>query len=197
MKIPEYFDPLVQLLENAADGANKYGAAIGLKQNVEAGIRADLAKLVGTPAGPGGVPPAVPGLKTLWNTAKANKTRMSTNLAIAEANGRALATTCIATLKPVLGMQWNSAWNEAGFISGSLAVPTHPQSLLLLLSGYYTNNPSHEVRMSTGLTARRRRARRRRMPSWRRKRRAIRPTRTRERRSRICRMALMRAGRGQ
>jgi hypothetical protein len=62
-----------------------------------------------------------------------------------------LATTCIATLKPVLGMQWNSAWNEAGFISGSLAVPPHPQSLLLLLSGYYANNPSHEVAEVNGI----------------------------------------------
>jgi len=151
MQIPRYFDALVQLLENAADGAAKYGATIKLKQNTEPDIRLNLTALVGVPAGPGGVPPAVPGLKTLWNTAKANKTRMSTNLSITEANGRALATTCIATLKPVLGMQWNSAWNEAGFISGSLAVPPHPQSLLLLLSGYYANNPSHEVAEVNGI----------------------------------------------
>ena len=151
MQIPRFFDPLVQLLENAADGANKYGAAIGLKQNVEAGIRADLAKLVGTPAGPGGVPPAVPGLKTLWNTAKSNKTAMTAALGTVEISGRALATTCIASLKPVLGTQWNSAWNAAGFVSGSLAVPSHPQSLLLLLSAYYVANPSREVKNVNGI----------------------------------------------
>ena len=151
MQIPRTYDPLVQLLENAADGANKYGAAIGLKQNIEDGIRTDLTLLIGTPAGPGGVPPAVPGLKTLWNTAKSNKTAMTAVLGTAESNGRALATMCIASLKPVLGTQWNSAWNAAGFVSGSLAVPAHPQSLLLLLSAYYTANPSREVKSVNGI----------------------------------------------
>jgi hypothetical protein len=151
MQIPRSYDPLVQLLENAADGAAKYGAAIGLKQNIETGIRTDLTALVGVPAGPGGVPPAVPGLKTLWNTAKSNKTAMTAALGTTEGNGRALATTCIASLKPVLGTQWNSAWNAAGFVSGSLAVPAHPQSLLLLLSAYYTANPSREVKNVNGI----------------------------------------------
>jgi hypothetical protein len=151
MKIPEYFDPLVQLLENAADGAAKYGEIIKLKQNDEPAIRLDLTGLIGVPAGPGGVPPAIPGLKSLWNTAKSNKTAMTAVLGTAEGNGRALATTCIASLKPVLGTQWNSAWNAAGFTSGSLAVPTHPQPLLLLLSGYYVANPSREVKDINGI----------------------------------------------
>ena len=119
MQVPESYDPLVQLLEDAADGANKYGAAIGLKQNMEPSIRTDLTALIGVPAGPGGVPPAVPGLKSLWNAAKANKTAMTAALRTAESNGRALAMTCIGALKPVLGQQWNSAWNAAGFTGGS------------------------------------------------------------------------------
>jgi hypothetical protein len=151
MKIPESFEPLVQLMENAADGAAKYGAIIKLKQNDEPAIRLDLTGLIGVPAGPGGVPPAIPGLKSLWNTAKSNKTAKTAGLGTAEGNGRALATMCIASLKPVLGNQWNSAWNAAGFVSGSLAVPAHPQPLLILLSGYYTDNPAREVKAVNGI----------------------------------------------
>src|ERR1039458_9766408 len=144
MQVPESYDPLVQLLEDAADGANKYGAAIGLKQNTEPSIRTDLTALIG-------VPPAVPGLKSLWNAAKANKTAKTAALRTAESNGRALAMTCIGALKPVLGQQWNSAWNAAGFTGGSIAVPTHPQALLLQLRGYYANNPAREVEDINGI----------------------------------------------
>jgi len=150
-QIPKIYDPLVQLLEDAADGANKHGAAIGLKQNTEAAIRADLIALIGTPAGPGGVPPAVPGSKALWNAAKASKTAMTAALRTAESNGRAKAMTCISALKPVLGQQWNSAWNAAGFTGGSIAVPAHPQALLLQLRAYYAANPAREVANINGI----------------------------------------------
>ena len=73
--------------------------------------------------------------------------------------------TCIGTLKPVLGQQWNSAWNAAGFIGGSLAVPANPQPMLQLLRGYYEANPTQEVANVNGWPARRRRARRRPRPS--------------------------------
>ncbi len=73
MIIPKSFHPIVQLLEDAADGANQYAAVIGLKQNTEPVIRGTMAALVGVPAGPDNVPPAVPGLMALWNAAKSNK----------------------------------------------------------------------------------------------------------------------------
>lgn len=44
-QIPKAYEPLVQLLEDAADGAHANGAAIGLKQNTEADIRTDLLAL--------------------------------------------------------------------------------------------------------------------------------------------------------
>ena len=145
------YEPLVQLLEDAADGANKYAAVISLKQNTEPAIRTDLAALTGTPAGPGGVPPAVPGLKNLWNTAKVDKVAATAAFRSAQSNGRALAMTCIGTLKPVLGQQWNSAWNAAGFIGGSLAVPTNPLPKLQQLRGYYEKNPGQEVANVNGV----------------------------------------------
>lgn len=136
-QIPRYYDPLVQLLEDAADGAAAHGGAIGLQQNNEAKLRADLQALVGTPA--------TPGLKALWNEAKANKTATTALLRSAQSDGRTLAMTCIGTLKPVLGQQWNSAWNAAGFTDSSLAVPTNPMVKLQQLRAFYLANPAREV----------------------------------------------------
>jgi len=151
MVIPKIYEPLVQLLEDAADGANKYGAALNLKQNTEAVIRADLTALIGTPAGPNNVPPAVPGLRALWNDAKWNKVAMTAALRSAESNGRALAMACIGALKPAFGNRWCSAWNAAGFIGGSLEVPAHPQPLLLQLRAFYGKNPAREVKSVNGI----------------------------------------------
>ncbi|HTX22685.1 MAG TPA: fibronectin type III domain-containing protein [Candidatus Aquilonibacter sp.] len=150
-QIPKIYDPLVQLLQDAADGANQHGDAVGLKQNPEAAIRTDLEALIGTPAGPNNNPPAEPGLKSLWDTAKAKKTTMTAALRTAESNGRALALTCIGTLRPVLGQKWNSAWNAAGFTTSSLAVPAHPQGMLLKLRAYYDANPGREVKEVNGI----------------------------------------------
>ena len=72
-EIPRSYGPIVELLEDAADGAQTHGVAIGLKQNDETALRAVLAALQGTPAGPGNVPPAVAGLKGLRNAAETNK----------------------------------------------------------------------------------------------------------------------------
>jgi hypothetical protein len=142
--IPESYDPLVQHLEDAADGAHTHGAAIGLKQNDEAAIRTDLEALVGKAAGPGGVPPAVPGLKDKWNIAKAAKTAATGAFNTAKRNGRTLARACMGVLRPRLGESWNSQWQIAGFTNGSLAVPDNPMTLLQQFRAYFAANPSHE-----------------------------------------------------
>src|SRR2546423_13263160 len=108
--IPESYDDIVQLLEDAADGAATHGATIGLKQNDEPALRAALTALVGTPAGPGNVPSAVPGLKDKWNTAKAAKTAASASFNTVKRQARSVARACIGVLKPRLGDQWNNQW---------------------------------------------------------------------------------------
>ena len=150
-EIPKSYDPLIELMEDAADGAATHGLAVGLKQNTEADIRRDLEALIGKPAGPGGVPPAVPGLRSLLNAAKASKTAQTAALRTASSNGRALAMTCIGTLKPVLGTAWNSAWNAVGFSAGSLAVPANPMVKLQQLRAYYLALPGREVPNVNGL----------------------------------------------
>jgi len=150
-QIPRTYDPIIQLLEDAVDGAARHGAAIELKQNTEADLRADLYALIGEPTGPGGAPPAKPGFKALWNTAKANKTAKSAALRVLESNGRELVMACVNSLKPVLGKKWNAAWAQAGFMAGSLEVPAHPQGLLLQLRAYYAANPTREVANVNGV----------------------------------------------
>lgn len=143
--IPTTYDDIIQLLEDAADGAQAHGATIGLKQNDQAALRAELGALAGTPAGPGNVPPAVPGLKDKWNVAKAAKTAGTSGFNVAKQNGRALARACIGVLKPRLGNEWNSQWQTAGFTDGSLAVPDNPIALLQQIAAYFAAHPTHEV----------------------------------------------------
>jgi hypothetical protein len=142
---PRAYNPLIQHLEDAADGAHTHGAAIGLVHNNEAKIRIDLEAIVGKPAGPGGVPPAVPGLKALWNIAQGEKSAKTAALRIVCSNARVFARTCIRTLMPILGEQWNAQWNAAGFTGGSLAVPGNPLALLQQLRAFYAANPAREI----------------------------------------------------
>ena len=149
--IPDAYEPVIQLLEDAADGAQTHGAAVGLTHNNEAKLRLDLTSLVGTPAGPNNTPPAVPGLKALWNTAQANKSSKTGTLRTIQSNGRFLARTCIRSLMPVLGEDWNSAWQDAGFTGGSLAIPANPLPTLQQLRAYYAANPTRETANVNGV----------------------------------------------
>lgn len=143
-QIPYTYDPVVQLLEDAADGAGAHGVAVGLKQNTEAAIRADLEALAGKPAGPGGVPAAVPGLKGLWNAKKAAKTEKGGLFVSAKSNGRTLLAACVNVLKPRLGNSWSNVWQNAGFTNGSLAIPANPLTMLQQMRAYFEANPTHE-----------------------------------------------------
>ena len=145
--IPSAYEPLVQLLEDAADGAHTHGAAIGLVHNAEAKIRTDLEALVGKPAAGGA--PAVPGSKALWNAAQANKSAATAALRTAQSNARLYVRTCIRSLFPVLGENWNADWNAAGFTEGSLAVPANPLTMLQQMRAYYAAHPAHEAVVQT------------------------------------------------
>jgi hypothetical protein len=140
--IPRSYDPLVQLLADAADGAHTHGAAIGLVHNDETHIRTDLIALVGKPAAGGS--PAVPGFKAAWNVAQTNKSAQTAALRTAQSNARLYVRTCIRSLFPVLGESWNADWNAAGFTGGSLAVPANPMTLLQQMRAYYAANPTRE-----------------------------------------------------
>ena len=147
--IPKSYDQLIEQLEDAGDGAATHGAAVGLKQNDEAALRATLEALTGKPAV--GNAPAVPGHKATWNDAKANKTAKTGHLRTAVSNGRTLLMTCIATLKAAFGQKWNSQWNAVGFTDNSLAVPDNPMIKLQQLRAFYAANPPREVANVNGI----------------------------------------------
>jgi len=146
--IPQGYDALVSLAEDAADGAHQHGVAIALAQNTEAKIRIDLSILTGDAAA---VPP-VPGVQSSYNAAKAAKTTASSHLRTAESNARAFTAKATDVLKQFLGRQWNSTWTEAGFRSGSLAIPDDPLPLLSEFRAYFTAHPTQEV-SALGATA--------------------------------------------
>ena len=136
-QIPESYDSLVRLFEDAAAGARDHGAAVGLKQNTEAVLRVELEALTGTAT--------VPGLKSKWNAAKTYKITAGDAFRTAKTNGRVLATACVNVLKPRLGNRWSNEWQTAGFSNGSLEIPENPLVLLQQLRAYFLANPTHEV----------------------------------------------------
>ncbi len=140
---PHGYDPLVQHLTDAAGGAKTYAAILNLVHNTELIIRGTLEDLIGTPAGPGGVPPAKLGLKALWSAAAEHKSSMTGALRDVCSNARVFVRTCIGSLGPVLGQRWNAQWKAAGFPDG-LTVPDNPMVLLTQMRAYYTANPTSE-----------------------------------------------------
>ena len=150
-QIPEGYDALVQLVRDALDGVQTHGAEVKIKQNDAASIQLDLERLAGKPAGPGGVPAAVPGAKQLWDEAQSAKTDKTGLHRLACSNGRALASVAIGILKPRLGNHYNAAWKAAGFTNNSLAIPTNPGAMLKELGDYFTQHPDHAAPTLTPL----------------------------------------------
>jgi hypothetical protein len=143
--IPQSYELLVQLFEEAANGTREHGAAVGLKQNTVAEIRPELEAIIGRPAGPGDNPPSLLGLKAEWNAAKADKAEAAGALRLAKDHGRTIATACVNTLKVRFGNRWSSKWESAGFSGGTLELPDNPLTVLHQLRAYFTANPDHEV----------------------------------------------------
>ena len=124
--IPQEYDPLVSLAEDALDGAQQHGGAIGLSQNTAVKIEADLRDLTGDPT----ATPPTPGKQGLWNGAKAAKLTAAAASRTAESNARAYCGKAVGVLKNYLGTQWNGQWAAAGFTNASLRIPDDPVPML-------------------------------------------------------------------
>ena len=139
--IPSILNALTALAEDAADGANTHEVEVGLKQNREADIRADLTDLLAKIG--------------LYAAAVGTKPALSAAVRTADSNGKAFTATARDILIPVLGGQWSQAWEPTGFPDQSLAVPRtqqERQSLLAALRDYFTANPTRE-NAPLGITA--------------------------------------------
>lgn len=132
-KLPANLEELITLGEDAADGAQQLGTTIGLKQNTEADIRADLGNLTSK--------------KSLYDTAVSDRKPLNTAMTVARSNARGFLTTARDVFKKLLGGQPSAAWGAPGWSSQSIAVPSTSELILPLLGSvknYLTTNPAHE-----------------------------------------------------
>lgn len=138
-QIPRSLVGLVQLGVKALAGAQVNGVEISLEHNSATRIATDLYDVTGDPA-----TPEVPGKQAILNSRKAALTTARENARLARKTGRDYCRQAIALLKPILGTQHNSAWNAAGFLTPSLAVPADPMTMLIEFRQYFVAHPAHE-----------------------------------------------------
>jgi hypothetical protein len=132
-RLPDPLDDLFTLGEDMADGCHNHEAAIGLKQNLEAAVRADLDAALNAQAD--------------FKTALAAKGTLSTAVTVADSNAKAFLGAARRVLVFYLGESWSPAWEPTGFPTGSTATPTTQggrQALLKSLNKYFTANPAQE-----------------------------------------------------
>ena len=138
---PDNNDVLRALADHLADGCHVYEAPLGIKQNKEADIRANIAALQGAALQVGLKKKAVDDAYTVITaTDDAGLTRL---------------TDCKLRLAKVLGQRWNAAWAATGFPGQSTAVPGTMDArftLLDSLKAYFTAMPASES-VDAGATA--------------------------------------------
>ena len=93
-RIPDQIDRLFALAEDMADGCHDHEAAVGIKQNKEADVRANL-----TPAQTA---------ENNFQTKRATKTAKTTAQTVADSNGKAF----IGAAKRVLEIHLGSKWSQ-------------------------------------------------------------------------------------
>src|ERR1035437_3262717 len=133
-KLPDPLDDVFTLAEDMADGCHNHQAAIGLKQNLEVDMRADLDTAVLA--------------QENYQAALSAKTGFSAAVTVADSNGKAFISSARRVLANNLGETWNQSWTATGFPNLSTAIPATQakrQALLLALKNYFTANPAYEV----------------------------------------------------
>ena len=126
-------DVLIALAEDLADGCHTHEVAIGIKQNTEAVLRAAIAATKAANQALGAANVALDAKYDLLHTADAAGTTVLKN--------------CRLRLVKVLGSQYNSGWQEAGWPGQSTAIPDSQDQRFTLLGaqeGYFTAHPAAE-----------------------------------------------------
>ena len=145
--IPRPLAAVIALARNALKGAINFADSVDLAQNTPEKIGAETYDLIGDPA-----TPSVPGKQALYaaQLVAVKAAYAAKNTAIHA--GREFCRLAISLLRPVLGNEWNTAWQAAGFHLPSLALPSQPAAMLTALRGYFSANPAHE-NSQAGITA--------------------------------------------
>jgi len=131
--LPRGIDELFTLAEDMADGLNAHAVAIGILQNTEAKVRADLL--------------AARTAETNYGNAQAAKKALTDTQTVADSNAKAFIGITRDVLAVTLGGQWSQVWVPTGFPNQSLAIPSKMgdrQALLAALQAYLTANPTKE-----------------------------------------------------
>ncbi len=130
---PDNNDILRALADRLADGCHQHETPIGIKQNTEAAIRANITALA-------------QGELNVGMKKQALSDAFSA-LEVADAAGLEVLKNCKLRLAAKLGQRWNPAWEPTGFPNQSTAVPDtmDPRFTLLdSLKNYFTAVPASE-----------------------------------------------------
>lgn len=144
-KIPKAADPLVRLAVKGLAGARNGNVRLFI--NSKEVIAADLYDLIGNPD-----TPLIPGKEALFDIRKQEVTLARAAARVAIKAGREYCRIGIALLKSVLGPTHNGNWHAAGFRTPSLAMPRHPEPMLIQFRRYLEVNPAQE-KADSGFTA--------------------------------------------
>ncbi len=132
--IPLQIELMFALAEDMADGLVAHAAAVGIGQNTEARVRADLATARAGQAG--------------FEAARQTKRDAVAVQNIADSNGRSFIASAVGVLKNFLGTSWSESWEPTGFRQGTLSVPNvmaARQTLLADLRDYLAGHATQEV----------------------------------------------------
>jgi hypothetical protein len=127
--LPSGIQPLFTLAEDMADGLNAHQTAVGIKQNTETALRADLV--------------AAQTAQTNHLAAQTAKVDLSTAVTVADSNAKAYIGAARRVLVNYLGEGYSQAWEATGFPDQSTAVPgtqAKRQALLQSLQTYFTTH---------------------------------------------------------
>jgi hypothetical protein len=133
-RLPDSTDLLISLAESAAKGTARLATEIGIKQNSEAAIRADLDALLNSIAA--------------YNTAKGSSPGETGRLNAAALEGRTWLLMARDNFKTFLGNQPGKNWRGAGWPESSIAVPKRADDIGLRLASvakFLTDHPAREV----------------------------------------------------
>ena len=133
-EMPTNNDQIFTLAEDTADGLHLHEATVGVKQNTEADVRADLA--------------AARAAAAEYDASRTAKSALNTAQTAADTAGKACLSATRKVLALKLGESWSDAWLPTGFPDQSTAVPATVQArqeLLFAQHRYLTANPGHEI----------------------------------------------------
>ena len=132
--LPDQIDQLLTLAEDMEDGLTTYAAAIGILQNTQATMNAARMGLLNA--------------QNTYHASRSAKVTLVTAQTVADSNAKAFIATARGILANYLGSGWTQAWEAAGFLNGTLAIPPtveERQAQLATLAAYFTANAAQEA----------------------------------------------------